>query len=67
LQIFETLLGSLKDENKFKKKEPGQVFQNILLPEPNGSQKKKLENRQTLVGNHQIQAHWQRACRGFII
>jgi hypothetical protein len=41
LQIFETLPGPLKDENKILKKEPGQVFQNILLPGPSGSQKKK--------------------------
>jgi hypothetical protein len=29
LQIFETMPGSLKDENKFFKKELGWVFQNF--------------------------------------
>jgi hypothetical protein len=37
LQIFKTLPGPLKDENKILKKESGQVFQNIPIPRPGNS------------------------------
>jgi hypothetical protein len=38
-KMFETLPGSLKDENIFLKRELGRVFQYILIPRPAHSQK----------------------------
>jgi len=35
----------------------GRVFQYILIPRPNGSQKKKLENRLTLASTA-LEASW---------